>query len=227
MRGTTVVFDLDGTLVDTAPDLIDAVNHTLERLGIAGVGDEVLRPVISHGSRVMIETALAHRGRRLPPADIDPMFEQLLVYYAANIAVRSRPFERMPTVLAGLAREGATLAVCTNKREGLARQLLDELGLATLFKAITGRDTFPVCKPHPDHLLGTIAQAGGDPARSVMVGDSDTDITTAKAARVPVVAVTFGYTEKPVVTCGPDALIDHYDALPAALRRLLGLTLAP
>ncbi len=114
---------------------------------------------------------------------------------------------------------GARLAVCTNKRADMSRQLLRDLRLLDRFMALAGRDTFPVCKPHPDHLIGAIRMAGGDPARAIMIGDSSTDIDTAKAAGVPVVAVTFGYTDIPVHEQSPDAVIDHYDELIPAIER--------
>jgi phosphoglycolate phosphatase len=146
-----------------------------------------------------------------------------LDYYARNIAVGSRPFEGTVAALNRFKNAGARLAVCTNKAEAMSRRLLDALNLSPLFSAIAGRDTFPVYKPHPDHLLGTIRLAGGDNARAVMVGDSRIDIATAKAAAVPVVAVSFGYTDTPVRELGPDEVIDHYEELEPAVAALLAL----
>ncbi len=220
MQGATLVFDLDGTLIDTAPDLIRAGNHVMSLEGLAPVEAALLRPAISHGARVIITTALAHHGRTLADPAIDDLLAAFLAFYADNIAVESRPFPAMTERLAHYAGRGARLAVCTNKREGLSRKLLDELGLTDQFQAICGRDTFPVCKPHPDHLTGAIAMAGGDVARAVMVGDSNTDVLTAKAAGIPVIGVTFGYTDVPVTELGCDAVIEHYDELDAALARL-------
>ncbi|MGD9831089.1 MAG: HAD family hydrolase [Hyphomicrobiaceae bacterium] len=220
MDGWTCVFDLDGTLIDTAPDLIRATNHVLALQGLAAVGKEALRPVISFGSRRMIETGLAVHGVDLPDADVTRLWQAFLAFYASNIAVESRPFPGMPEALTELATQGARLAVCTNKREALARQLLDELGLAERFTVITGVDTFPVCKPHPDHLLGCISRAGGHRERALMVGDSDTDVQTAISAGVPVVGVTFGYTEIPMRDLPADAIIEHYRDLVPALMRL-------
>lgn len=220
MQGATFVFDLDGTLIDTAPDLIRAGNHTLALVGLAPVDPALLRPAISHGARVVITTALSHHGRTLNDAAVDDLLDQFLAYYADNIAVDSRPFPAMTTRLDHYASRGVRLAVCTNKREHLSRKLLAALGLDTRFQAIAGRDTFPVCKPDPEHLFGAISLAGGDRRRAVMVGDSNTDVLTAKAAGIPVIGVTFGYTDQPVTELGCDAVIDHYDELDAALARL-------
>ncbi len=220
MKDLTIVFDLDGTLVDTAPDLVGATNHALLDLGLPPVEASLLRPWISFGARRMIVEALAHAKSPLPDPEVDRLLDLFIGYYEVNIARESRPFPGAVTAIETLSAEGARLAVCTNKRESLSRALLKALGLDTHFHGLAGRDTFPVCKPHPDHLLGAVRLAGGDPARALMIGDSDVDIRTAQAARVPVVAVSFGYTERPVAEFGPDRVIDHYDALLPAIRDL-------
>jgi phosphoglycolate phosphatase len=220
MRDLTIVFDLDGTLVDTAPDLVAAANHVLGHVGLPSVDTQTLRPYIGHGARVMIERATA--VAKLSEAEHERLLERFLDYYSANIAVDSRPFEGAVDALERFKAAGAKLAVCTNKREGMSRLLLDALDLSRFFSAIAGRDTLPNSKPHPGHLLGTIDLAGGDPSRAVMIGDSNVDIATAKAAGVPVIAVSFGYTDTPVEDFAPDAVIDHYRELEpaiAALRR--------
>ncbi|MDX2309123.1 MAG: phosphoglycolate phosphatase [Hyphomicrobium sp.] len=223
MRGLTVVFDLDGTLVDTAPDLVGATNHALADLGLAPVDAGTLRPWISFGARRMIVEALAAHGRSLPDPDVDRLLDRFIGYYEVNIARESRPYPGVVETVAMLRDEGATLAVCTNKRESLSRLLLDALALTPHFAGLAGRDTFLVSKPHPDHLYGAIRLAGGDPGRAVMVGDSDVDVATAKAAGIPVVAVSFGYTQVPVHDLAADVVIDHYRELPAAIAGLAGL----
>jgi phosphoglycolate phosphatase len=223
MRGHTIVFDLDGTLVDTAPDLIDAANHVLAAMGLPAVADADLRPSISFGARAMIVKGLDLAGVASYEAEIDRHLDAFLRHYSANIAVRSRPFEGVVAAIERLRAAGARIALCTNKREGLSRQLLGELGLLDLFHGLAGRDTFPVCKPHPDHLTGAIRLAGGDTRRALMIGDSDVDIATARAAGVPVIGVSFGYTHAPVATFDPDAVIDHYDELLPAAMRVLGV----
>ena len=222
MRDATIVFDLDGTLVDTAPDLVAATNHVLASLGRPGVSEHQLRPLIGHGARFMVEHAMGPDAAKLSETERKRLLDLFLDYYARNIAAGSRPFEGTVAALNRFKSAGARLAVCTNKAEAMSRRLLDALNLSPLFTAVAGRDTFAVFKPHPDHLLGTIQLAGGDSARAVMVGDSRIDIATAKAAGVPVVAVSFGYTDTPVRQLGPDKVIDHYDELQPAVTALLG-----
>jgi phosphoglycolate phosphatase len=221
MQGVTLVFDLDGTLVDTAPDLIGATNHVLALRGFGPVAATKLRPHISFGARHMIVCGLAEHGERLPAPELDRLLVTFLSFYADNIANDSRPFPGLIETLQHHKAAGAKLAVCTNKNEQLSRVLLAKLDMLDLFAAVAGRDTFPVCKPHPDHLTGAIRLAGGDPARSIMVGDSDTDISTARAAGIPCIAVDFGYTDVPVTALNPTSVISHYREFPAAVTRIL------
>ncbi|MDX2288710.1 MAG: HAD family hydrolase [Hyphomicrobiaceae bacterium] len=221
MQDVTVVFDLDGTLVDTAPDLVNATNHVLTRQGLDPVAACELRPWVSFGARRMIEEALAAHGIAQGQAEVDEMLAAFIVHYAANIAVDSRPFPGMIAALDRLKAAGARLSVCTNKRESLSRQLLAALGVMDRFAGLAGRDTFPVCKPDPAHVTGAIALAGGARDRAVMVGDSLNDVLAAKAAGVPVVAVSFGYTDIPAQDLGADIVIDHFSQLEAAIRRLV------
>ena len=217
MRDLTLVFDLDGTLVDTAPALTHATNHVLGHVGLAPVTVEALRPWVSYGARRMVIQALEASGTSLPEEKIDGLMDLYNDYYAANIAVGSRPYAGVVEALEHFRSQGTRLAVCTNKREELSRILLDALGMMPLFSGLAGRDTFPVSKPHPDHLLNTIRMAGGKPTDAIMVGDSEVDVATAKAARVPIVAVTFGYSEVPVASFGPDVLIESYTELKQAV----------
>jgi phosphoglycolate phosphatase len=224
MPAPVAVFDLDGTLVDTAPDLLATLNVVLEEAGYESLPAEKTYGAIGHGSKVMIERALAFQNVTLTPEDLQQMHEHFLVYYGENISTHSRPFDGVIALLDRLADDDVQLAVCTNKLEGLSVRLLEELGMADRFAAIVGADTLDVRKPHPGHVLGTIALAGGDEDRAIMVGDSRTDIDAAKAAGVPVIAVDFGYTEVPVTELGPDHVISHYDALYDLAVPLLGLS---
>jgi len=217
----TVVFDLDGTLVDTAPDLMRCANFTLGLAGLAPVAYEQLRPVISHGAKAMIQRGLAVHGRQMTEGEVDRLFKRFIDHYVATISQESRPFPGLLNVLESLHDQGVRLAVCTNKLAGMSRRLLDDLEMTHRFRFLAGRDTFPFCKPHPAHLLRTIEQAGGTPRRAVMVGDSDVDLATARAADVPMIAVSFGYSDPPVASLTPDALIHHYDDFHAALQQLL------
>lgn len=214
------VFDLDGTLADTAPDLIATLNVIMDREGLPHVPVEDAREMIGAGARALVERGFEAAGREVTPAHSDEMFRDFLAHYAEHLCVGSTLYPGLGPALDTLEARGFTLAVCTNKVEGLSRRLLAALGVERRFAAICGRDTFPWCKPDPRHLTMTIEQAGGDPERAVMVGDSRTDIATAKAAGIPVVAVTFGYTDVPVRELDPEAVIDHYDELDAAVARL-------
>jgi phosphoglycolate phosphatase len=213
----TIVFDLDGTLIDTAPDLIDTLNHILVQQGLPVVPYETARPLIGGGARGMIERALTVEERSCSPADVDRLYTAFVAHYAEHIADRSRPFPQVEAALDRLAAEGHRLAVCTNKLEWLSRRLLDTLQLSPRFAAICGQDTFGVLKPDPEIFRLTVRRAGGEPRRAIMVGDSVTDIRTARAANVPVVAVDFGYTEVPIATLRPDQIISSFADLPAAI----------
>ncbi len=214
----TIVFDLDGTLIDTAPDLIATLNITLAREGMAPMVYEEARKMIGGGARGMIEKALVADGRANVKPDLDRMFGEFVEHYAAHIADRSRPFPLLEATLDRLAGDGYRLAVCTNKLEWLSVRLLDTLNLTRRFAAICGQDTFGMQKPDPEVLRRTVAKAGGEPGRAIMVGDSGTDVRTARAASLPVIAVTFGYSEVPIESLQPDRLISSYGELEAAIR---------
>jgi phosphoglycolate phosphatase len=217
----TVVFDLDGTLVDTAPDLIKALNFVLDREGLPPVPLHSARNMIGAGARRLIERGLEAEGRIATPADITRLTGDFIDYYAAHIADGSRPFEGLEDALDDLAGRGYQFAVCTNKLEWLSKRLLDQLGLSSRFAAICGADTFGVSKPDPVILQQTVARAGGQLASTVMVGDAGTDVGVARRAGVPVVCVEFGYTDVPVADLKPDLLIGHMRDLPGAVERLI------
>ncbi len=216
-----LVFDLDGTLVDTATDLVATLNVVLEQEGLTPVAYEEARSMVGHGARALIERGLAANGVTRDAATVERLFDTYIAYYAAHIADTSRPFDGVIAALDHFAAEGWLLAVCTNKLEGLSMLLLDALDLSDRFVAICGADTFAARKPDPLALTETIRRAGGDPRRAVMIGDSKTDIDTAKAASVPVVAVDFGYTPVPVTELGPDIVISHFDQLAEAVATVL------
>lgn len=223
MQGWTIVFDLDGTLIDTAPDLAEATNYVLSTLGLERINELEIRPFVGHGALAMIEGAVKAHGRKLSERELHDLFEVFIVYYTAHIADRSVPYPHVVAALDGLKAEGATLAVCTNKMEAQARAVLAALNLDGYFSAITGRDSLRAYKPDPQHLIGTIALADGRPDKSIMIGDSETDIKTAKAAHIPIVAVSFGYSVDPVLSFGPDAIIDDYRDLRPAIGKLAGM----
>jgi len=217
---TTLVFDLDGTLADTAADLIETLNVLLAREQVAPVPVERARDVVGAGARAMIQRGMALDGRSIETATLDRLFVDFLDHYALNLAVKTQLFPGVEAALDRLAAAGYRLAVCTNKVESHSVSLLEALGIAGRFAAICGRDSFPFAKPDPRHLTGTIERAGGDPACAIMVGDSRTDIDTARNAGLPAIAVTFGYTDTPVAELAPDRIIAHFDELDAAVAAL-------
>jgi len=231
MTAPTIVFDLDGTLVDTAPDLIATLNTILAREGLPPVAFAAARNMVGGGARHMIERGLAAAPSLPSPAsgggsgwgaiDMERLCGQFIDHYAAHIADQSRPFPGIEAALDALVRGGCRLAVCTNKLEWLALRLLEALGLADRFAAICGADTFGVQKPDPAILHGTVARAGGHSDLAIMVGDASTDIAVARAAGIAVIAVDFGYSETPVVELGPDRIVSSFDHLPEAVFALL------
>lgn len=217
----TVVFDLDGTLVDTAPDLISALNYVLDREGLPPVPLHSARAMIGAGARRLIERGLEVDGRAVALEDLTRLTGDFIDHYAAHIADASRPFEGLEAALDELAARGYRLAVCTNKLEWLSKLLLDRLGLSARFSAICGADTFGISKPDPAILRQTVARAGGEISATVMVGDAGPDIGVARRAGVPVIGVEFGYTEVPIAELKPDLLIGHMNQLPAAVESLM------
>jgi phosphoglycolate phosphatase len=223
----TIVFDLDGTLVDTAPDLINALNFILDREGLPAVPLHSARHMIGAGARRLIERGLELDGRSLGLEDVTRLTGDFIDYYAAHIADVSRPFEGLEDALDDLSARGYRFAVCTNKLEWLSKLLLDQLGLSSRFSAICGADTFGVSKPDPAILRQTIARAGGELSSSIMVGDAGPDIGAARRAGIPVICVEFGYTEVPIADLKPDRLINHMRELPAAVEGLMVLQRNP
>jgi phosphoglycolate phosphatase len=212
-----VVFDLDGTLADTAPDLTAALNHSLVRLGRRTVPEEDVRHMVGHGARALLQKGLAATGE-MTDALVEQGFPIFLDYYAEHICEGSRIFPGLETALDALSGIGVKLAVCTNKLEHLSRKFLDAVGWSNRFDALVGGDTVGIRKPDPAPLLETVARCGG--GRAVFVGDSITDTTTGKNANIPTVAVTFGFSDRPPAQLGADRLIDHFDQLVPALRDL-------
>jgi phosphoglycolate phosphatase len=217
----TVVFDLDGTLVDTAPDLINALNYVLDREGLPPVPLHLARNMIGAGARRLIERGLELEGRTVGFEDVTRLTGDFIDYYAAHIADASRPFDGLESALDDLGARGYQFAVCTNKLEWLSKLLLDQLGLSSRFSAICGADTFGISKPDPAILQQTVARAGGHMSSAIMVGDAGPDIGVARRAGVPVIGVGFGYTDVPIAELKPDLLIHHMSDLPAAVESLM------
>jgi len=217
-----IAFDLDGTLVDTAPDLIAALNHVLTREGLQPVPLKSARNMIGAGARKMIERGLELDDHAMTTADIDRLMKDFVAFYADHIADASRPFEGLEAALDELEARGFRFAVCTNKLEWLSKLLLDRLDLSRRFAAICGADTFGVAKPDPTILRETVARAGGELSGAIMVGDAGPDVGVARRAGIPVIGVEFGYTDVPIAELKPDRLIGHMRELPAAVGSLSG-----
>jgi phosphoglycolate phosphatase len=216
----TIAFDLDGTLVDTAPDLIGALNTLLVQETLPELTLASARVMVGKGARALIERGFAAAGAPLDAETTPALVDRFIALYLDRIADESRPFEGVEAALDQLAGAGAALCVCTNKRTDLSVALLDALNLTSRFAAVTGADGSPSPKPDPRHVFAAIAAAGGRKDRALMVGDSINDIAAARAAAVPSVVVSFGYTEIPPAELGADYLIEHFDALPALAGRL-------
>jgi len=216
----TLVFDLDGTLAETAGDLIGALNVVLAADGIEAVPVSAARSLLGAGGRALIQRGYARAGRDLSTQKLDALFVDFLAHYNAHIADNSWLFPGVEKCLDACEAAGWRLAVCTNKLEYSSKLLLGKLGVAERFAFICGQDTFGVAKPDPKPLVETIRKSGGDTRAAIMVGDSVTDIKTARAANVPVIAVDFGYTDVPVTELGPDRVISHFDELFAAVEAL-------
>ena len=206
-----LIFDLDGTLVDTAPDLMGATNHALSLIGRRPMTMTEVRHMVGHGAMALIKSGVAATGDGVDAATIKMMHTALLDYYADHIADDSVIFDGLLNVLHKARDAKLKLGVCTNKVERLSKKLLAELKMADYFGAVVGGDTLPIMKPDPAPYREVAKRLGVDASRTIMFGDSETDIRTAQNAGVPVVAVTFGYTPQPVETYNPSHVISHYD----------------
>jgi phosphoglycolate phosphatase len=222
MRGA--IFDLDGTLADTAGDLLAAANEAMAPYGLPTLDPVEHRAYAGRGARAMIRRALALAGRPEDGAEevrlADAIYPALLDAYEARIAHETTLFDGVETCLATLEARHWRIGICTNKPERLAILLLDALGVRGRFAAVLGADTLHVRKPDPMHFVETARRIGADPRRSVMIGDTLTDLTTARRAGVPCVLTGFGFAAEPLSELGPDAVVAHFDELPAVLERL-------
>ena len=214
-----VIFDLDGTLVDTAPDLCASLNHALAAVGRPGVDAATVRHLVGHGARVLIERGLAQSGA-VNAALVDRAMPAFLSYYADHIADESRPYDGVETAMDALAGQGVNLAVCTNKPVALANQLVAALGWTGRFAAVLGGDSVAVRKPDARHVEATARAAGCDLSRAVFVGDTSVDVAAARAAGIHVIVVAFGFADRPAVDLGADAVIYRFDTLADTLRTL-------
>ncbi|MNK58774.1 Phosphoglycolate phosphatase [compost metagenome] len=222
LDGATIAFDLDGTLVESAPDLIGAVNAILVSEGYRPLPYDQGRPYVSRGARWLLQWGLEIAGEPEPAARTAALFGRFLDYYRAHIADETQAFPGVTAALGTLKAAGATLVVCTNKPTDLSRSLLTKLDMSGLFAGVVGIDAVTAPKPNPAHLVEAVQAVGGDLARTVMVGDADTDASAARGAGTPLILVDFGYTDIPATQLAPDVLLHHFDDLAAACAALLG-----
>ena len=219
----TVVFDLDGTLADTSGDLIAAANACFRDMGEGDVLDvKTDAGTALKGGRAMLRLGMERLGRAEDEATIDRYYPMLLEAYGREIDTHTVLYPGAMQAVAALKAAGYRVAICTNKPEALAHTLLTRLGVRDAFGAMVGADTLAMRKPDPEHLFETARRAGGDPALCLLVGDTNTDRETARAAGVPCVLVSFGPSGDDMAALAPEALLDHYDDLPDIVTRLIG-----
>jgi phosphoglycolate phosphatase len=219
-----LIFDLDGTLVDTAPDLLGALNAVLVQEGRRTVNLADLRHLVGHGARAMLAEAMRRTGEPAPADQLPVLIDAFIAHYRNHLADKSRPFPGVETTLGGLAETGARMGVLTNKPQELAAPLMATLDLARFFGAIHGAGRFSYTKPDARVFHHVVDELGGSGSGAIMIGDSTTDVATARAAGVPVVLLSYGYTPDPVETLGADAVTGAFDELPDIIGRLLGIT---
>lgn len=217
---SAIVFDLDGTLIDSAPDIGKAANAVLAEHGLAPIDEAMTRRFVGEGGRVLVARAFAHHGVSLTEAELSARTERFVSHYRRDPVTGTRLYPGIVEILRGLRAGGARLAVCTNKFEALSIDILRRLEVLQLFDCVAGADTFATRKPDPGHLLGTLARIGAAAADAAMIGDSMHDVETARRAEVKVVAVDWGYSATPAAQLGADAVIGDYRQLPEVLRRL-------
>lgn len=221
LTGWTLAFDLDGTLVETAPDLIATLNRLMTARGLPPAAVSDARVLVGRGAIALLKHGFERAGAVWDEVESPALLRAFLDDYLIHIADESCVYPGALAVLDELRARGAVLCVATNKPTHLAVALLEALGISDRFDTIFGPDSVTARKPDAAHIRETVLAAGGDPTRAIMVGDSITDLDAARATGVPCVLVTFGYSDPPAAELGGDVVIDHFDALPEALAMLM------
>ena len=217
----TVIFDLDGTLVDSAPYLVVSLDTLLKELGLKPLGLEHGRSFIGHGIANLVRRGLLTQDPTLPEESISRATERFLKIYTKNLSRKSRPYPGAMDALLKLQSDGWRLAVCTNKFEASARGLLSDLKLISVFAVVAGPDTFGAGKPDPRHLLGCLPEDRSKDHKAVLVGDSEVDLSAASAAGMPVILVGWGYGDSAALVDKADASVTRFDEVPEAVERML------
>lgn len=220
MKYKLIIFDLDGTLANTAPDLLGTLNRITKDYELSPLGMDQFGQIIGHGAKAMIKRAFEINKRSLDVETLETLFGAFLKDYASNIANETTLFDGVLDVMDLLETKAYAYALCTNKTESMARLLLEELGVTQRFKSITGGDTFDFKKPDARHLQETARLAGFEVSNAIMIGDSATDINAAINAQIPSVAVTFGYSDLPIKDLGATKIINHFSQLPDAIESI-------
>lgn len=224
-----LLFDLDGTLADTAPDLCAAMNHVLANMGLETVPVEIVRGMVGGGAGMILQRGLAYRDTVLSDRELDEAVSEFVDWYKDNIDTHTKVFPGVERILQTARKAGIALGVVTNKRLELSEKLLDRLGMGKYFSALIAGDTLPTKKPDPEVIFEAMKRLDADPAQTVMVGDSEADVSAAQSAGIACICVTFGYSLQPVGSLGADALIDGYEEFEetvASLRPAVGRRLS-
>lgn len=216
----TIIIDLDGTLVDSAPDLADALDELLQERGLAPIGLEGARKLIGHGIVNLVRKALELRGLATTPDFLEIAATRFRELYAKRLPAKAVAYPGVMDALKALKAENWRLVVCTNKLESFSRKILEGLQLAAFFDVIAGPDTYGVAKPDPQHLLRTLPQIMPPVYKTIMIGDSEVDVETAHAAGIPVIAVTYGYSKIPLAQLKPQALANSFSEIPSLVKKL-------
>jgi phosphoglycolate phosphatase len=215
-----LLFDLDGTLIDSAPDIAHALNHLLGELGLRHLDIAAVRGLVGDGAPEMMRKALVMAGSNVEPAEIPPLFERYRAYYLEHATRTTRPYPGVAETLAALRAGGHRMVVCTNKIQKPTLKILNDLGLAQFFDGVMGGDVTPARKPDPRHLLAALALIDGKASEAVMIGDGINDALAAKAAGMPLLIVDSGYGDIAAKDMGADLLLESFSEIPEALRRL-------
>jgi phosphoglycolate phosphatase len=219
-RFDTVIYDLDGTLIDSARDMCVAISRVLADHGLPGITDDDARHFMGEGSQVTMRRAFAKMGKTLGDDQAIAVTREFVRYYEADPMGHTTAFAGVAEVVARFDRLGLKQGVCTNKFERPSRTILEALKLMPPITDVAGADTFTVRKPDPGHVLQLIARMGGHRDRAVMIGDSIHDLEAAHGAGLPAILVSWGYTARPAGELGAEAVIDHFDALPETLAKI-------